>query len=130
MMQDIIAVCIIAVISSVLTLTLKKDRPEFSVIIAVTAGILIVFMILPAAESVAGFFLSMSEFAGIGSEHITLIIKACVIAMVSGVCASTCRDAGNSSLALKLEIAGRITIIMLAMPVINTLLNVILSVIK
>ena len=108
MMQDIISVCIIAVVSSVLTLTLKKDRPEFSVIIAVTAGILIVFMILPAAEGVARFFVNISEITGIGSEHITLIIKACVIAMVSGVCASTCRDAGNSSLAMKLEIAGRI----------------------
>ena len=130
MMQDIITICIIAVISSVLTITLKKDRPEFSVIIAITAGVLIIFMILPAAEGAVRLFVNISEIAGIGNEYISVIIKSCVIAMVSGVCSSTCRDAGNSSLALKLEIAGRITIIMLAMPVINTLLNVILSVIK
>ncbi len=130
MMQDITVVCIIAVIASVLTLVLKKDRPEFSVIIAIAAGAIIIFMILPAAEGAAKLFVSISEIAGIGSEYISVIIKSCVIAIVSGVCASTCRDAGNSSLALKLEIAGRITIIVLAMPVINTLLNVILSVIK
>lgn len=130
MMQDILTVCIIAVITSVLTLLLKKERPEISVIIAITAGILIIFVILPAAQSIAKLFIHMSEIAGISSEYISVIIKSCVIAMVSGACASTCRDSGNSSLALKLEIAGRITIIVLAMPVINTLLNVILSVIK
>ena len=130
MMQDITVVCIIAVIASVLTLVLRKDRPEISVIIAIAAGTIIIFMVLPAAEGVAKLFVNISEIAGIGSEYISVIIKSCVIAIVSGVCASTCRDAGNSSLALKLEIAGRITIIVLAMPVINTLLNVILSVIK
>ena len=74
--------------------------------------------------------MTISEIAGIGGEYITVIIKSCVIAMITSVCASTCRDAGNSSLALKLEIAGRIAIIILAVPVINTLFNIILSVIK
>ena len=116
-MQDILSVCIIAVIASVLTLVLKKNNPEFSVIVAITAGVIVIFMILPDVQNVARLFVHMSEIAGISSEYISVIIKSCVIAMVSGVCASTCRDAGNSSLALKLEIAGRVTIIILAMPV-------------
>ena len=130
MTESILSVCLIAVISSVLTLVLKKERPEFSLLIAITAGIIILFMILPEAGGVARLIINISEVAGIGDEYITVIIKSCAIAMVSGVCASTCRDAGNSSLALKLEIAGRIAIIILAMPVVNTLFNVILSVIK
>ena len=130
MTQDIVGVCLIGVTASVLSLMLKKDRPEFSLLIAMTAGVIIVFLILPAAQNAARLIMTISEIAGIGGEYITVILKSCAIAMITGVCASTCRDAGNSSLAMKLEIAGRIAIIILAMPVINTLFNVILSVIK
>ena len=130
MIHDILGACLIGVISSVLSLMLKKDRPEFSLLIAITAGIIIVFLLLPVASAAMRFIERISEIAGIGSEYISVIIKSCAIAMITGVCASTCRDAGNSSLAVKIEIAGRLTIIILAMPVINTLFNVILSVIK
>ncbi len=130
MIEDILGVSIIAIIASVLSLMLKKDRPEFSLLIVITAGALILFLILPAARSAAETIMTISEIAGINQEYITVIIKSCVIAMITSVCASTCRDAGNSSLAVKLEIAGRIAIIILAVPVINTLFNVILSVIK
>lgn len=130
MIEDVIGVSIIGIIASVLSLILKKDKPEFSLLISISAGAIILFLILPAARIAAEAVLTISEIAGIGGEYITIIIKSCVIAMITSVCASTCRDAGNSSLALKLEIAGRIAIIILAVPVINTLFNIILSVIK
>ena len=130
MIEDVISVCLIGVMSSVLSLMLKKDRPEFSLIISLSSGALILLLILPAARGAAEVLLNISDIAGISSEYISVIIKSCVIAMITGVCASTCRDAGNSSLAVKLEITGRVAIIILAVPVINTLFNVILSVIK
>ena len=130
MIEDVIGVSIIGIVASVLSLILKKDKPEFSLLISISAGAIILFLILPAARTAADAIMTISEIAGIGGEYITVIIKSCVIAMITSVCASTCRDAGNSSLALKLEIAGRIAIIILAVPVINTLFNIILSVKK
>lgn len=130
MIEDVIGVSIIGIVASVLSLILKKDKPEFSLLIAISAGAIILFLIMPAARTAAEAIMTISEIAGIGGEYITVIIKSCVIAMITSVCASTCRDSGNSSLALKLEIAGRIAIIILAVPVINTLFNIILSVIK
>lgn len=130
MIEDILGISAIAIVASVLSLMLKKDRPEFSLIIAVTGGAIIIFLILPAARSAAEVVTTISEVAGISGEYITVIIKSCVIAMITSVCASTCRDSGNSSLAVKLELAGRIAIIILAVPVINSLFNVILSVIN
>ena len=130
MIEDVIGVSIIGIIASVLSLILKRDKPEFSLFISISAGAIILFLILPAARMAVEAIMTISEIAGISGEYITVIIKSCVIAMITSVCASTCRDAGNSSLALKLEIAGRIAIIILAVPVINTLFNIILSVIK
>ena len=130
MIEDVIGVSIIGIIASALSLMLKKDKPEFSLFISIVAGVIIIFLILPAARIATEAIMTISELAGISGEYISVIIKSCVIAMITSVCASTCRDAGNSSLALKLEIAGRVAIIILAVPVINALFNIILSVIK
>lgn len=130
MINDIIGISIIALVSISLSVMLKKDRPDFSFLLSVCAGIIILLMILPTASNAVSMILNISDIAGINSEYIVVIIKSCVIAMVTGTTASTCRDQGFSSLALKMEIAGRITIIILALPVINTLFNTILSVIK
>ncbi|MFA7636448.1 MAG: SpoIIIAC/SpoIIIAD family protein [Monoglobales bacterium] len=130
MIEEITGVCLIAIIAAILSMMLKKDRPEFSSLISIMAGVIILFLVLPAARSAAEMIMTISEIAGINTDYIEVIIKSCVIAMITSVSASTCRDSGNSSLAMKLEIAGRVAIIILAVPVINTLFNVILSVIK
>ena len=130
MIENIIGIAIIAIISSTLSLMLKKERPEISFLLSLCGGIVILYMIFPAARSAAEIIKTVSDLAGINSQYISVILKSCIIAMITGVCASTCRDSGNSSLAVKLEIAGRITIIILAFPIINTLFNVILSVIN
>lgn len=130
MINDVIGVSVIAVVAVSLSLVLKKDRPEFAFLISLGAGAIVLVAILPTAANAVSLILDISDIAGISSEYIVIIIKSCVIAMVTGVTASTCRDQGFSSLALKMEIAGRITIIILALPVINSLFNTILSVIK
>ena len=130
MINDVIGISAIAIVAISLSLMLKKDRPDFSLLISVAAGALILVSIFPAMGNAAYMILDISDVSGINSEYIVVIIKSCVIAMVTGTVAATCRDNGFSSLALKMEIAGRITIIILALPVISTLFNTILSVIK
>lgn len=130
MSDRILSVSLIATVASVLSLMLKKDRPEFALILSMSAGIIIIFLILPSAGRAAEVIQTISDIAGINSEYIGIIIKSCAVAMVTEISASTCRDSGNSSLAVKLEIAGRIAIVLLATPIINTLFNVILSVIR
>ena len=130
MINDIIGISVIAVVATSLSLMLKKDRPDFSFLLSICAGALVLAIIMPAAGNAVSMIFNISDIAGINSEYIIVIIKSCVIALVTGTTAATCRDCGFSSLALKMEIAGRVTIIILALPVINALFNTILSVIK
>lgn len=130
MISQIVSISVIAVIGGVLALMLKRDRPEYSLLISVCAGVIILLSIITAAKDMTYSLMEISSLAGINSDYMVVIIKSCVVAMITGVTASTCRDCGYSSLGLKLEIVGRITIIILAMPVINKLLSIILSVIR
>ena len=130
MSNIIIEISVIATVASVLTLMLKKDRPETAYILSLTAGIIILFAVFPSAKEAIDVIRGLSELSGINTGYIGVILKSCIIAMITGVSANSCRDAGNSSLASKVEIAGRIAIIIMASPTIGMLFNVILSVIK
>ncbi|MBR5586627.1 MAG: hypothetical protein IKW02_01560 [Clostridia bacterium] len=126
----IVEVAVIATVSSVLTLMLKKDRPETAYLLSLAAGVLVIYILFPSAKTALEVIYSLSGLSGINAEYIDVIVKSCIVAMITGVSASSCRDAGNSSLAAKVEIAGRVAIIVMAAPVVKVLFNVILSVIR
>ncbi len=130
MIEDILSLSAIAVISSLLSILLKKERADFSVLISIAAGACLIIYILPSLYQTIKIISDVSERSGINSQYISIIIKSCVISTITTVCAATCRDCGQSSLAMGLELAGRIAIILSALPVINSLLSLILSMIK
>ena len=64
------------------------------------------------------------------SKYASLLIKALCISMISHICASVCRDAGESSIAYFAELAGRIQIIIMALPIIDEILGVAYSLLE
>lgn len=127
--MNILSVVCIGVVASLLVLVLK-DRPETGVVIAVAAGILIIGSSLGIISEIFDAVSGISTLAGIGGEHIKTVLKASGIALAVTVCSAICRDAGQTAIAAKVEIAGRAAIIGVALPVINTLFSEIVRVIK
>ncbi len=121
---EIFTAAALGIVTAVLALTLKS-RPDISVLISIAGGVVILAGFLPKiAEIIVGIG-NIARIGGIDGKYLKIILKSAGIAIAVTVCASVCRDAGQSALALKLEIAGRIAIILMAIPVIENLLDVI-----
>ena len=60
-------------------------------------------------------------------QYIGTVLKATGIAVLITVCSAVCKDAGQTAIAAKLEIAGRVVILMLSLPVLSQLFRVILT---
>lgn len=71
---------------------------------------------------------SLSVKAQINKEFIGLLIKITGIAFLSEFAVSICRDSGESAIATKVEIGGKIIILALSIPIITNLLQIILNV--
>ena len=65
-----------------------------------------------------------SSFSGTG-EYAALILKALGVALTAGTCADVCRDCGENAVAAKIDSAGRIGILLLALPVLRSVIEVI-----
>lgn len=125
--MDIIKILSIIIICAVLALVLKQYKAEYSIFISVIAG---AFILIFAGEKImeaVSLLRSKLDEAQIGGEYFSIALKALGIAYLSGFIADLCRDAGQTALATKAEIAGKCAIFILCIPLSITLLSTVLE---
>ena len=116
-----------AVCAAVMALVLRKLRPEAGSALAIAAGILTVLLVIPHLQEVISGLSQLATAGGVQDGYIASLLKVGGISLLMDFAAQTCRDAQEEGLAMKVELAGRIMLISLTLPVMRTLLSQILS---
>jgi stage III sporulation protein AD len=116
-----------AVCAAALALILRRLRPESATLLIIAAGALAGLMILPQLAQIVDGVVSLAKSGGVQDGYITQLLKISGISLLMDFAAQTCRDAGEDGLALKVELAGRVMLIALSLPVMQTLLTQIMS---
>ena len=125
--MNIIQIGIAAVITCILCMTVRQ-RPEISTLLASAGGVIIMASVMPYISDLFGNINAMAQSAGIDSDYIIIMFKVTGISAITVICAAICRDSGQSGMAAKVEIAGRIMVITAALPVIRHLFRIISSI--
>ncbi len=125
--MDIIKILSIIIICAILALVLKPHKAEYSLFISIIAGAIILIFAGEKIMSAVSFLRSKFDEAQINGEYFSIALKALGIAYLSGFIADLCRDAGQTALAGKAEIAGKCAIFILCVPLSITLLGTILE---
>lgn len=118
MAEDLLKITGIALIGISAALIVKTTRPELAVHISVITGVVI---LLYSFSLVEGFRYQAQEFMenyGLDATSFKAALKITGIAYIAQFAADTCRDCGESAIASRVELAGRIMIIVTAFPLI------------
>lgn len=118
-----------AIISVVIIMLVKQYKPEYAVVIQIAAGIVLLFMIIKDVPEVISGIESLVASSGYQQEYAAIMVKALGICILTQLGADTCRDAGETALATKVELAGKITVIALSMPLFQAVSKIIASII-
>ncbi len=121
--MDIFAVAALGITGMLMSITIKNTRPEISAAVSLATGIAILFYILDSLSGIFSEFSKLIESTGLDSKYFAVALKACVIAYITQFAAELCRDAGEGAVAVKVELAGKISIVVLSMPVISGFLK-------
>lgn len=125
--MNIVRVAGFSVASALAVLLLRRARPEMGVAAALAAGALLLTMALPMVAQVVSSITSMAEMGGVKSSYLSQLLKVAGISLLMDFAAQTCRDAGEEGLAVKAELAGRVMLLALALPAMQTLLSQLFS---
>lgn len=128
--MDIVLISLLAIVTVLLILSIKELKPDFAVLISTVFGIIIIlYLVDPISETLSAFS-DIAQRSGIKSEILSSLAKVVGISFIAEFAASICNDAGQTSIASKVESAGRIIILALALPIITDMLDSIFSILS
>ena len=116
-----------AVCAAALALVMRRLRPESATALVIAAGALTGLMVLPRLAEIVSGVTALAATGGVQDGYMSQLLKVGGISLLMDFAAQTCRDADEEGLAMKVELAGRVMLIGLALPVMRTLLEQILS---
>ena len=118
----IIAAAAAGLIGTVLALILGQYRPEFRMLVTAAVTLLLMAMVLEQLSPVLEQLRSTMELTGLTEDYAAILFKAVGICLLTQLAGDVCRDSGESSIASKIELAGRAASLLTAMPLIQEVL--------
>ena len=113
-----------AIISVVLVVVLKEERKEMALILSITAGLSLLLFTITKLSTVIDMLNMLVDKSGINKDFLIIILKITGIAYIVEFGKNICKDAGQNAIGTKLEIAGKVIIVALSLPLISALVNV------
>lgn len=120
--MDILTVCAFSLVSLCVVVLVRQLRQELVPLTVAAIGVIMLGYLLLSLKPVLSFVSDTAERSGLGG-YFTVLVKALAIALSCQICAEICRDCGENSLASKVELAGKIGIIILSLPILQQLLT-------
>lgn len=102
---------------------LRQYRPEYALMVSLLFSVLVFWGLLTSILPVTQTIQSMLESAG-GSIYIETLLKALGLSFLTEIASQSCKDAGESAIATKIELAGRISLVLLSLPLFSELLRI------
>ena len=128
-MSDVMKLVGIAIISTILCMVIKKDRPEMAMFIGVLTGIMILLSVTYKLNFIIDSIYDLAHKANIPTMYISLIIKLIGIAYLMEFAIQICKDCGEGNIASKLEFGGKIIVMTMSFPILVSIIDMILNII-
>ncbi|MCI1943746.1 stage III sporulation protein AD [Clostridium luticellarii] len=126
--MEIIKIVAFAFIALFITLLFKGKRDDIAVYISIVAGIIIFLFMITKITAILQFIQQLAVKANIDFVYLTTVFKILAIAYLASFCSEICKDAGQGNLGAKVEFAGKILILVLAIPILMAVLQSILKI--
>ena len=117
----------LAGMAAVISLTLRSANKPFGMVFSLAAGaILLLVLINPMTQAIE----TLSEIARAAEsdqEHIALILKMLGVSFAAELAAQSCRDAGEESIALRIEMSAKLMLVILSAPMLRQMAQLIME---
>ena len=121
--MDILKIIGIGFITLILTIVLKEYKREYAIYSILIGGAIIILFSMDTISSIISFINEISNKSEYNNKIISLLRKTTGISILTEYAVSICKDAGESSIANKIDFGGKIIVISLSIPVISTTLE-------
>ncbi len=125
--MDIVRIVGVGLITCVAVLLVRQVKPDVAALIGLAGGIIIVFMIVDSVSSIFDGIRSVIEKTGVSSSLFSLVLKIVGVGYLTEFAGNICSDCGQSGLADKILLGGKVIILAMSMPIITNIIEIIVG---
>ena len=123
--MEILKIIGVAFVTSITAILLKGTKPELSFAVTVTGVIVILLFIIDSLQSTIGLLGELVEMTGGDDTIFKILIKIVGVGYLTEFSSGILNDFGSNAVADKVALGGKITILLLSLPVLEGLLQMI-----
>jgi stage III sporulation protein AD len=124
--MEIVKIVGIGLVAGMLITLLRQQKPELAMALSISTGIMLFLLMLLKVFQVIDFLQALGAKAKVDAVHMTTVLKIIGIAYVTDFGSQVLQDAGEKSVAAKVEMAGKVIITLLAVPIMLAILDTVL----
>lgn len=129
METELIRIAGMGIVGAVLAVVVSEKKPEIGMLIGLAFGALALVMVAGKAGGVIQLINESVKKSGIDADLMVPILKVTGMAYTTQFAVDACRDAGQNSIASKIEIAGKIMMLAVAAPIATALIRMVTTII-
>jgi stage III sporulation protein AD len=125
--MEIIQIVGLGLVATVLALVIKEQKPLFAFLLAIVSGVIIFAYLIGKISSVIHILETLADKADLNMVFLETILKIIGIAYIAEFGAQITRDAGQGAIAAKIELAGKVLILVLAVPIVQIIIETVVN---
>lgn len=126
--MDIVKIVGIGIIAVIIITIIKQYKPEFAIYVSILAGIIIFFMVFENLSGIIDLINDLTLKSNVNSDFIKILLKITGIAFLAEFAVQICMDLGESALANKVDLGGKVIIISLSIPILSSLIETVVQI--
>ncbi len=119
----------IALLATFLATIVKEQKPNFAFLLIIFVGCSIFLLLVEQISNIIKMLLAIAQQAKVNMVYLEIILKIIGVAYVAEFASQITKDAGQGTLASKIELAGKIIILAMAIPILTVMIETILNLI-
>lgn len=125
--MSILNIAGLAVTAAILAALLRKYQPEYSVAIGLITAVLILALAISKVQPAFNEINNLMSSASVNTQYVSILIKALGICFVAQLASDICRDAGETAIASNVELAGKLAVLIVALPLFGQVADLVLK---
>ncbi len=126
--MDIVKIIGVGLIALIIIVIIRQYKPEFTLYVSLLAGAIILMFVMGKLSEIINLLTALSNKTAVNNEFLKLLIKITGIAFLTEFAVSICKDTGESAIANKVDMGGKVIIVAMSIPIISSLLETIIEV--
>lgn len=121
--MEMLRVVGLGLVAAILIVIVRQQKPEIGMMLSIVTGLLIFTLVLGKISDMLDIFQHLASKADVNLLYLGLIVKILGITYLTEFGVQICKDAGENAIAGKIEFAGKVFILVLAVPLLGAIFD-------